>query len=155
MVEPTSFFPPEQPPPFEEHVRRPSIDVEMFSRVSKNVNGLAASLRIIEERYSNLRNRLQTSEQNIISLDKDLRTDIKLLSDEVIDLKRGISDIRDKLRLISGEVKNLVSKNDFKVMERYVEMWQPMSFVTRNELKKVLEEKKIWEEKSKTQEANQ
>jgi len=151
MVEPTSFFPPEAPP-VEEHVRKPGVDAEVFGRISKNVNSLAANLRILEERYSNLRNRLQTSEQSIISLDKDVRTDIKLLSDEVIELKRDINDIKDKLRLISGEVKNLANKNDFKVVERYVDMWQPMNFVTRNELKKILEEKA---QKSKTVANNQ
>lgn len=139
MAEPSLY--PNQPIP-EEHARKQSADMDMLNRISKNVNNLAASLRIIEERYSTLRNKSQVSEQNIIELEKDVTADIKLLSDDVTDLKRDIKDIKDKLTLMKAEMKNLVNKNDFKIMERYLDMWQPMNFVTRNELNKLLQDKK-------------
>jgi hypothetical protein len=139
MVDPS--FVASQPPPPEEHIRKQPVDIEMVGRIAKNVNSLAANLRILEERYANLRNRLQASEQGVIALDKDIRTDIKLLNEDVLELKKEINDIKDKLRLIGGEIKNLVNKNEFKVVERYLDIWQPMNFVTRNELKKMLEEK--------------
>ena len=138
MVEP-SFFPQEvsAPPP----QKKQSADLEMFGRISKNVNSIAANLRIIEERYATLRNKSQLSEQNMISLEKDLRGDIKLLTGDLVDLKRELRDIKDKLRLMSAEMKNLVNKDEFRVTERYVDMWQPMNFVTRNELSKLIEDK--------------
>lgn len=139
MVDPS--FVPSQPPTPEEHLRRQNIDVEMIGRISKSLNSLASNLRILEERYSNLRDRLQVSEQNIIMMDKELRSDLKMLSEDVLELKREINDINDKLRIISSEIKNLVNKHEFKVVERYIDLWQPMNFVTRNELKKLLEEK--------------
>lgn len=134
------MFPREVSP--EEHVRKQSADAELFGRISKNVNNIAASLKILEERYSNLRNRGQVSEQNLIDLEKEVTRDIKLVSEEVVELKRELDDIREKLRLISAEMKNLVNKNDFRVMEKYLDMWQPMNFVTRNELNKLLAQKK-------------
>jgi predicted nucleic acid-binding Zn-ribbon protein len=139
MVDPS--FVATQPPLPEEHIRKQTADIEMVGKIAKNVNSLAANLRILEERYSNLRNRLQASEQGIIVLDKDIRADIKLLNEDALELKKEIIDIRDKLRLISSEIKNLVNKNEFKVVERYLDIWQPMNFVTRNELRKMLEEK--------------
>lgn len=126
----------------EEHVKKQSADPGLISRISKNVNNLGASLRILEERYSTLRNKNQVTEQNLIDLEKELNTDIKMLSEDTVELKRELKDINDKLRLISNEIKNLVDKNEFKTMERYLDMWQPMNFVTRNELNKLLEEKK-------------
>jgi hypothetical protein len=140
MVEPT-FFPNEANPP-QQPVKKQAPDFEAFNRISKNVNNVAANLRILEERYSTLRNKSQVSEQSMISMEKDIRADIRLLSDDLLDLKRNLSDIKDKLRLISGEVSNLVKKEDFKVVERYVDMWQPMNFVTKNELDKLVENKK-------------
>jgi hypothetical protein len=146
MVEPT-FFPnevsPAPPPPS----KKQPVDADVVGRVSKNVNSLAANLRILEERYATLRNKSQVSEQGIISLEKEVRSDIKMLSGDVLELKRDINDIKDKLRLIGAELKNLVNKDEFRVMERYLDMWQPMNFVTRNELNKLLEQK----EKEKNQ----
>ena len=139
MAEP-SLYPTQTPPPTGP-VRKQSPDSALFIRISKNVNNIAASLRILEERYSTLRNRGQVADQHIIELDKDVRNDIKLLSEGLVELKREMEDIKDKLRLISGEMRNLVKKDEFRVMERYVDMWQPMNFITRNELNKLLEEK--------------
>ena len=134
------MYPRDVPPP-DEHVRRQTPDAEFFGKLSKNVNNVAANLRIMEERYANLRNKSQVSEQNMIGFEKELRSDVKFLSEDLVDLKRELNDIRDKLRLISAEMKNLVSKNDFNIMERYVDLWQPMNFVTRSELNKWIAEK--------------
>lgn len=139
MVEP-NFYPGEAGPP-QQPIKKQAPDFEAFNNISRNVNNVAANLRILEERYSTLRNKSQVSEQSMISMEKDIRSDIRMLSDDLMDLKRSLNDIKDKLRLISGEINNLVKKEDFKVVERYVDMWQPMNFVTRNELDKLVEEK--------------
>lgn len=139
MTEPQLF--PKQPSP-EEHVRKQSADAEFLGRISKNVNSIAASLKILEERYSTLRNRGQVSEQNLIELEKEITRDVKTLSEDLVEIKREADDVKDKLRLISAEMTNLVDKNDFKVMERYLDMWQPMNFITRDELNKLLEQKR-------------
>ncbi|MBU1198204.1 MAG: hypothetical protein KKF46_07450 [Nanoarchaeota archaeon] len=138
MVEPT-LFPREVSP--EKHIKKQSADADLFGRISKTVNSVAANLRILEERYSTLRSKSQVSEQNIIELEKELSTDIKSISEDVVDLKREVNDVKDKIRLISNEIKNLANKNDFKVIERYLDMWQPMNFVTRAEINKLLAEK--------------
>lgn len=138
MAEP-NFYPGE-PGPSPQAAKKPAPpDFEAFNNISKNVNNVAANLRILEERYSTLRNKSQVSEQSMISMEKEIRGDIRLLSDDLLDLKRDLNDIKDKLRLISGEVNNLVKKEDFKVVERYVDMWQPMNFVSKNELDKLAE----------------
>lgn len=143
MAEP-SLFPKEVNP--QEHIKKQAGDAELFGRISKSVNNIAASLRILEERYSNLRNKSQLSEQSIIGLEKDVTRDTKMLSEELVDAKRELNDLKDKLRLISMEMKNLVNKNEFRVLERYLDMWQPMNFVTRDELNRILEEKKKQED---------
>jgi len=137
MVEP-SFYPDSEASIPQQPIKKQAPDFEAFNRISKNVNNVAANLRILEERYSTLRNKSQVSEQSMISMEKDIRADIRLLTDDLVDLKRDLSDIKDKLRIISGEIGNLVKKEDFKVVERYVDMWQPMNFVTRNELNKLI-----------------
>ena len=139
MVEP-NFYPGEPGPSQQAAKKQAPPDFEAFNNISKNVNNVAANLRILEERYSTLRNKSQVSEQSMISMEKEIRGDIRLLSDDLLDLKRNLNDIKDKLRLIIGEVSNLVKKEDFKVVERYVDMWQPMNFVTKNELDKLANE---------------
>ena len=75
-------------------------------------------------------------------LEKEVTNDIKMISEDLVEVKREMKDIKDKLILIKAELGNLASKNELKIMERYIDMWQPMNFITRNELNKLLEEKR-------------
>jgi hypothetical protein len=133
--------PPPPPPNMAQHAKKQPADPEMLDKLSKNVNSIGANLRIMEERYSLMRSKSQLSEQNMIDLEKGMNKDMKSLGDELTDLKHEINDLMDKLRLISDELKNLVNKDDFKVVEKYVDMWQPMNFVTKNELTRMIDEK--------------
>ncbi len=141
--------PPPPPPPGMQHAKKQAVDPDMFEKVAKGVNSMAANLRILEERYSLMRNKGQLSEQNMISLEKSVNKDFKMLSDELTELKHSINDLTDKLRLISEEIKNLVDKDDFRVLDRYLDMWQPMNFVTHDELKRMLDERRREEEERK------
>ncbi|MFH0869475.1 MAG: hypothetical protein V1866_00280 [archaeon] len=132
----------QKPPGPQAHQKKQPVSPELFEKLAKDVNTTAANLRIMEERYALMRNKSQLSEQSIIDLDRGATKDIKLLSDDMTELKHELRDILDKVRLIDEEMHNLVDKNEFRVIERYVDMWQPMSFVTRNELNKIIEEKK-------------
>jgi hypothetical protein len=132
----------QQPQPSQAHGKKQTIDAQMFERISKDVNTIGANLRILEERYSLMRNKSQVTEESMIDLEKDLSKDLKMLNEDITDLKHELKDIIDKLRLIDAEMKNLTKKEDFKVVERYLDMWQPMEFVTRNELDRLIEEKK-------------
>jgi hypothetical protein len=135
--------PPPPPPPGPGALpkKKPAASPEMFEKLSSTANSLAANLRILEERYSLMRSKSQLSEQSMIDLEKSVTKDINSLANELTDLKHEVNDLMDKLRLISEELKNLVEKDEFRVLEKYVDMWQPMNFVTRNELMKLLEQK--------------
>lgn len=131
----------QKPPAPQGHQKKQPVSPELFEKLAKDVNTTAANLRIMEERYALMRNKSQLSEQSIIDIDRGVTKDIKLLSDDMTELKHELRDIMDKVRLIDEEMRNLVDKNEFRVIERYVDMWQPMSFVTRGELNKLLADK--------------
>lgn len=128
-------------------VPKKPVDPQVVDKITKDVNTVGANLRILEERFSLMRSKGTTSEQGIIELERGLNKDLKSLNDQVNELKHELKDIFDKLRLIDSEMKNLTKKEDFKVVEKYLELWQPLEFITRNELEKLLEEKKLQEEK--------
>jgi predicted nucleic acid-binding protein len=124
-----------------EHVKKHSNSPEVTGELSKKINSLASNLKMIEERFSTLKNKSQVSEKEIIEIEKDFESDMRIITDDVVEVKRQVRDISDKLRLMSQEIKNLAGKDDLKIIERYVDMWQPMDFVTRKELERMIEEK--------------
>lgn len=112
-----------------------------FEKVSKKTTTIGSILRVLEERYTNLRRKMQMTDQNLLEFEKDMRSEIKALGNDLLELKRSVSEINENLIMMSSELKNSVKQYDFKVIEKYVDMWQPMNFVTREELKHYVEKK--------------
>ena len=61
---------------------------------------------------------------------------------EITELKRSIEEIKEKIELIIREIPNLAAKDELDVLKKYIQMWEPLNFVTRDELDKRLKEDK-------------
>jgi chromosome segregation ATPase len=132
------FFGPQQgpEPPKKSRAENP------YSTVSRNLNDVERRLRILEERYSNLRRKTQIIDHNMLENDKRLSKEIKTLLESVTTLKYQIQEMTEKLALFNSEFDNLAKKRDVEVIQKYLDLWQPMNFITRDELKEIMEERK-------------
>ncbi len=145
MTEP-QLFP--NPPKVEEHVKKNSTAESSSVALAPKLNDISTRLKILEERYVALRKKSQLTEQNIIESEKDSFEEIHLLNDNLLDVKRNLKNLTEKLSLLSDEISSFASRNDFKVLERYVNFWNPIDFVTRKEVNDFLR-KKFLEKKNK------
>jgi len=64
-----------------------------------------------------------------------------LLNDSLLDVKRTLKDVLEKISLLSDEITNFVHRSDFITLQRYVEFWEPIDFVTRKEVNEFLRRK--------------
>lgn len=108
--------------------------------VMQELNMIGRRLRVLEERYSGFDKRMQVSEQNMISNHRNMNTEIKTTMEDIKEIKKEIYEVKDKLRLIILEMKNFARKEDVKVIEKYVNLWEPVNFVTRNQVEKIVNE---------------
>lgn len=104
------------------------------------VNGVARRLRVLESRYSDLNRKSQVTEKNMLQGRKRVTKEIKTLDDDILELKRIINQIREKIDTVIFELKNFASKEDFEALRKYIEMWEPLHFVTRDEVEKIVKE---------------
>ncbi|MFW6013788.1 MAG: hypothetical protein ACOCZQ_00205 [Nanoarchaeota archaeon] len=125
--------------------------------LSNMVKDLTRRLRQMEERYTNLRNSMQVTEQNMLSQSKKNTTDKQTLQADISELKKHIRNMGEEMKIVTKELGNTAKKDDVKVLEKYISFWEPLSFVTRNELKKEVKRlvKKELEEQTKKVEQNQ
>lgn len=91
-------------------------------------------LRVLEERFVNLRRKAQLADEKVLNSEKRLNTEIKEVNAELTQLRRQVSDMRDSLDAVQSEMANAASVYDVKALERYLEYWEPMEFVTKIEL---------------------
>jgi hypothetical protein len=107
------------------------------------ISDLDRRIRVLEERYNNIRKKIQLTDQNLLESEKSFSKELRSLNGESLDLKRTVNDFSDKLMMFSGEMSDTAKKADLMVVEKYLAMWNPVNFVTRKELREYLENKGI------------
>lgn len=129
-------LPPGPPPPME---KKRSKNEPM--PISGELEGTISRLRVLEERYTNMQTELRVTEENMINRNKKVATETKALTSDITELRKEINEIKDNVLLIIKELQGCAKKEDFRVLQRYVELWEPMNFVTHKEVEDLVEEK--------------
>ena len=111
------------------------------SDVLNQVNVLDRRLRILESRYTDLNRKAQVTEKNMLNERKIVTGEIRSMDSDILDLKRQINDLKNKVEMIISELKTAARKEDLEAIRKYVELWEPVNFVTRNEVENIINEK--------------
>ena len=104
------------------------------------MNEMIGRLRINESKISTLRERLLVTDSNMIDESKILSQEIKNLNSEIAELKNELNLIKETVKDIAKTTENFASNQDIKVLEKYINMWNPLNFVTEKEVKKIIRE---------------
>ena len=106
--------------------------------VSSQFDEIMRRLRLLEERYSGLRKKTQFSEQNMLKDTKDIFIELKTLNETISDLKNEMIMLNEKILKLETEIGSSVNKSELNALSKYLEMWQPMDFLTRKQAEELL-----------------
>jgi hypothetical protein len=109
--------------------------------IARNINAFSRKMRLNEERIIGLRKKMQLIEHNMIEGHKKLLAEIKFLNKDVGDIKREFDELKDKVLGFGKELQRCAKKEDVDVLEKYINMWEPVNFVTRREVEKMINER--------------
>lgn len=118
-----------------------SPDMQLTAQFFSLLNDLSRRMRILEERINNLRRTVQVTDQNMMMTTKKLNSEIKIINSDINDFHKEIQEIKDKLRLVIKELKLTAKYEDVKILNKYFEMWEPVKFVTQQEIDSIIERK--------------
>lgn len=116
------------------------------SDVLMQVNELARRLRVLESRYTELNRKALVTEKNMLNERRRRTSEIKTIDLDILELKRDFNELKTKMDMIISELKNFAAKEDIEAIRKYVQLWEPINFVTREEVENIINE--ILEEKS-------
>ncbi len=106
--------------------------------LNESIEDIVRRLKIMEERFNTMRSKVQLIEQNMLSKNRNFYTEIKTLNLEFTDTKKEIEDIRDKMSVLLKEMEGFSRKEDVDVLRKYIDFWNPITFVTKNEIEEVV-----------------
>lgn len=112
--------------------------------VTQRQKDLEGKLDLIDEK-------IELLDHNSISNFKKVFNDIKSLRTEILELKEEIKTIKEFDSKVAKQLKLMTTKDEVMKLEKYIDLWNPIEFVTREEYTKGKEEfinilKKIIEE---------
>ena len=116
--------------------------------ISDEMMNLSTRLKVLEERTSNMKKKDQIIEQNMLSHRKKDSEEIEILKEEIDEMRRTITEIENKIIMLIKELRLSAKKEDVTVLKRYFELWEPVNFVTQNQVENIVKEI-IEEEKGK------
>jgi len=97
-------------------------------------------LRINEARLANLRERLIVTDNNMIEEFRRISGQLKDLDAELKQAKNEMFKVREALKDVIKEMSSFASSQELKVLERYINTWNPLNFMTEKEVLLLIKE---------------
>src|SRR3989344_583779 len=111
-----------------------------FGAVQEDIGNVSRRLRTMEEGFTNLRRALQVTDQNVIGKNKVFSTEIRTIASDISDMKSNINDIKEKILEMVDDLEEAAKKEEVKVLEKYINFWNPVKFVTQNEVESIVKD---------------
>ena len=93
----------------------------------------------IEGKLNNLTREVDILKNNTSSKLKEVKDLVNDLNGEYIDVVHTQSKLNKQLDLIVKELEKTATTEQINVVKKYIEYWNPINFVTKKELDKVIE----------------
>lgn len=106
-------------------------------------------LRVLESKQSQFNEKLLLVNQNMIESHKESMQDLKNVRKELEEINKNLKNVKNVVKHLSEEATNFAHKDNVKVLEKYINLWNPLNFVTRQELEKATAKPAIQETQKK------
>ncbi len=111
-----------------------------MSGVTADINTISRRLKLLEEGFTNLRKFFQVTEENILAKNKHYSAEIKTLTSDINEIRKEMQELKDKMFLIIKELQTTARKEEVRILEKYINLWNPIKFVTQNEVEQIIGE---------------
>jgi len=109
-----------------------------FAEVAKEVNNIERAIKVLEDRVYNLREKEKIDSENVLDTNKKVFGEIRVINSDLLDVKRDVEDIKTKLRLIISDLRVSAKKEEIDQLKKYLDLWEPLNFITRGEVEKIV-----------------
>ena len=120
-----------------------------FTYVLSDLNN---RVRTLENKYNLFGERLLIVNKNMIDEYKKIMHELKAINEDLREIRHGSAQAKEVITNIVREMEFFAKREQVKVLEKYIKLWDPMTFTTTKEVERMIEaalEKKASKKKSK------
>lgn len=93
----------------------------------------------LESKVNNLIREMDVLKNDFMKRSSQLSKDMKTATDDLVELKHEQEKTLQKMDLIIGELKKTAGTEEVAVLKKYIDLWNPMNFVTQRDLQRAVE----------------
>ncbi|MFH0752810.1 MAG: hypothetical protein V1914_04425 [archaeon] len=108
---------------------------------SQILTELINRIRVLESKQSLFNEQLLLVNQNIIEEFKSFMNEIKTVRTDINIINKDLKNLKNIMKHLSEEAANFAKKDKLMVLEKYINLWNPLNFVTRTEVEKLINQK--------------
>lgn len=126
-------------------------ETSLLESQNKTIMNLSQRLKDLESTLDLFNDKLELLDHNSIKNFKRVFNEQKSIKSDLRDVKQELQTVKEFQKKVSKQFRLMATVDEVKKLEKYIDLWEPMQFVTKDELKdaqkKTLDElKKIIEE---------
>jgi hypothetical protein len=95
----------------------------------------------LEGKVNNLLRETDLLKNDLIRKNNLMKKDMKILTNDVLDMKHNQEKTLQKMDLIIKELKKTAGIEEVMTLRKYVDFWNPINFVTQRDLDRAIETK--------------
>jgi seryl-tRNA synthetase len=108
--------------------------------LSGYITGMNSRLQSLQRTANLILNQLDRSTTTIDEKEKELIRELNEIKDDVADIKEEIRYLQKAILEMINLFKTSVKVDDYERFKKRIDIWAPETFVSRNEVNKVLDE---------------
>ncbi len=104
-----------------------------------DVSRLYVWVKGLETKANNLLREVDVLKNDFILKNNELKRELKVLNEDLLNVKHEQGQTLRKMDLIIKELKQTAGVEEVQVLKKYVELWNPMNFVTQRDLARAVD----------------
>ncbi len=104
------------------------------------LSDISVRLRDIEEKQNLIKDRVLLIGENLISEKEDTNKEIRELKSKIFMVEEDIKRIKLLLERMMDDANNFVRKNEFQILQRQFEMFQPLELARLSDVKLLIKD---------------
>ncbi|MDO8555958.1 MAG: hypothetical protein Q7R96_02180 [Nanoarchaeota archaeon] len=99
-------------------------------------------IRSLEGKYSQFGERLLVVNQNMIEEYKRLMKELHAMEEQMRELRVNMDHTQESMKDVLKELSLFAKKGDVKVLEKYINLWDPLKFVSEDDVVRIINQQK-------------
>jgi histidyl-tRNA synthetase len=98
-------------------------------------------IKAVESKVNNLIREVDMLKGDLIKKNSSLRKEVKTMSDDFLEVRHQQQKTIQKMDLVIKELKQTAGAEEVMTLKKYLDLWNPMHFVTQRDLERAIEAK--------------